>query len=111
VPKVEYFYRHHWPRANRKRWASHSKSKASNKKEPDMKTQEFHIKGMHCESCAATIKQALESTAGVQNANVTFSGKTANVQYYEDVVKPETLLKKIQDVGYNATVGDMAASR
>jgi copper chaperone CopZ len=76
-----------------------------------MKTQEFHIQGMHCESCAETIKETLESTAGVQHADVTFSGKTANVQYDGDVVKPETLLKKIQDLGYNATVGDMATSR
>ena len=38
---------------------------------------EFHIKGMHCESCAVDIKETLEETAGVQSADVTFSGKTA----------------------------------
>ena len=67
---------------------------------------EFHIKGMHCESCAAEIKETLETTAGVRGADVTFSGKTANVEYDDAVVQLETLAKKIQDLGYQATVAE-----
>ncbi|HEX8072603.1 MAG TPA: cation transporter [Pyrinomonadaceae bacterium] len=67
---------------------------------------EFHIKGMHCESCAASIKETLEETAGVRAADVTFNGKTADVEFDEQVVQPQTLIKKIQDLGYQATVGD-----
>lgn len=70
-----------------------------------MKT-EFHIQGMHCESCAEDIKETLEETAGVRSAEVTFGGKTANVTFDEEVVQQETLVKKIQDLGYQATVGD-----
>ena len=65
---------------------------------------EFHIKGMHCESCAVDIKETLELTAGVHNADVTFNGKTANVDFDEQVVQPQTLIKKIQDLGYQVTV-------
>ncbi|HYO64255.1 MAG TPA: cation transporter [Pyrinomonadaceae bacterium] len=67
---------------------------------------EFHIKGMHCESCAADIKETLEETAGVQHADVTFSGKTAVVDFDDNVVQQATLIKKIQDLGYQATTGD-----
>jgi copper chaperone CopZ len=67
---------------------------------------EFHIKGMHCESCAALIKDTLEETAGVNNADVTFGGKTAVVDFDDTVVQQQTLIKKIQDAGYTATVGD-----
>jgi P-type Cu+ transporter len=67
---------------------------------------EFHIKGMHCESCAVEIKETLETTAGVRRADVTFNGKTANVEYDDGVVQRQTLIKKIQDLGYQATVGD-----
>lgn len=67
---------------------------------------EFHIDGMHCESCAADIKETLEETAGVERAEVTFSGKTANVTFDENTVQQTTLIKKIQDLGYTATVGD-----
>ena len=67
---------------------------------------EFHIDGMHCESCAALIKETLEETAGVHGADVTFSGKTAVVNFDENTVQQKTLIKKIQDIGYRATVGD-----
>ncbi len=67
---------------------------------------EFHIKGMHCESCAADIKETLEETAGVQSADVTFSGKTAVVEFDENTVQRATLMKRIQDLGYTATEGD-----
>ena len=70
---------------------------------------EFHIKGMHCESCAIDIKETLEETVGVRHADVTFNGKTANVEFDEDVVQQQTLIKKIQDLGYTATVGDESA--
>jgi copper chaperone CopZ len=67
---------------------------------------EFHIKGMHCDSCAENIKETLEETAGVRSAEVTFGGKTAYVEYDPETVQQKTLIKKIQDLGYNATVGD-----
>ena len=67
---------------------------------------EFHLDGMHCESCAALIKETLEETAGVNSADVTFGGKTAVVSFDENTVQQTTLIKKIQDIGYQATVGD-----
>ena len=67
---------------------------------------EFHINGMHCESCAVDIKETLEETAGVQSADVTYGGKTAVVEFDENTVQQTTLIKKIQDLGYTATVGD-----
>ena len=69
---------------------------------------EFHIDGMHCDSCAALIKETLEETAGVENADVTFGGKTAVVDFDRNVVQQTTLIKKIQDLGYKATEGDQA---
>ncbi|MGI9105265.1 MAG: heavy-metal-associated domain-containing protein [Pyrinomonadaceae bacterium] len=71
-----------------------------------MRESEFHIKGMHCESCAIDIKETLETTAGVFRVDATFNGKTANVAYDEEVVQEKTLIKKIQDLGYDATIGD-----
>lgn len=67
---------------------------------------ELHIKGMHGDSCAALIKDTLEETAGVHSAEVNFGGKTAWVNFDENVVQQKTLIKKIQDAGYNATEGE-----
>lgn len=71
-----------------------------------MVKREFHIKGMHCESCAVEIREQLELTAGVHKVDVTFNGKTANVDFDDGVVQEQTLVKKIQDLGYQATVAD-----
>ncbi len=65
---------------------------------------EFNIEGMHCDSCASTIKEELEETAGVNVADVTFKRKTAIVDFDEGTVQQSTLIKKIQDLGYRATI-------
>ena len=68
-----------------------------------MKT-ELHIEGMHCDSCAADIKETLEETAGVREVDVTFKRKTAIVEFDDETVQQSTLVKKIQDLGYTATI-------
>ncbi len=65
---------------------------------------EFNIEGMHCSSCAADIKETLEETAGVKSVDVTFERKTAIVEFDDGTVQQTTLMKKIQDLGYQATV-------
>jgi copper chaperone CopZ len=65
---------------------------------------ELNIEGMHCDSCAADIKETLEETAGVREADVTFKRKTAIVDFDEETVQEKTIIKKIQDLGYKATI-------
>ena len=71
---------------------------------------ELNIEGMHCDSCAVDIKETLEETAGVFKADVTFKRKTAIVEYDDEVLQQSTLLKKIQDLGYQATVSGQPQS-
>ncbi|HKR01135.1 MAG TPA: heavy metal-associated domain-containing protein [Pyrinomonadaceae bacterium] len=71
---------------------------------------ELNVEGMHCDSCATEIKETLELTAGVRLADVTFKRKTAIVDFDEEVVQQSTLVKKIQDLGYTATVSGQPQS-
>lgn len=71
---------------------------------------ELHIQGMHCDSCAVDIKETLEETAGVHSADVTFKRKTAIVEFDDETVQQSTLVKKIQDLGYTATVSGESQS-
>ena len=71
---------------------------------------ELNIEGMNDEPSATKVKVALEQTAGVFKADVTFKRKTAIVDYDEGVVQQNTLLKKIQDLGYQATVSGQPQS-
>lgn len=71
---------------------------------------ELNIEGMNDEPSAVKIREALEQTAGVFKADVTFKRKTAIVEYDDSVVQQNTLLKKIQDLGYVATVSGQSQS-
>src|SRR5690242_963672 len=41
----------------------------------------YAIEGMHCQDCANLIKQRLEATPGVKQANVSFEDKNAIVSF------------------------------
>jgi copper chaperone CopZ len=71
---------------------------------------EFHIEGMRGDPCATSIKETLELTAGVRKADVTFKRKTAIVDFDDETVQQATLVKKIQDLGYTATVSGQSQS-
>lgn len=72
---------------------------------------ELNISGMHCESCAADIQETLAETAGVSYAQVSYDDRQAVVDFDENIVQEATLLKKIQDLGYTATVAGQSQSR
>ena len=72
--------------------------------------KEFNIEGMRQDSSAIEIKNTLEDTAGVRKVDVTFKRKTAIVDFDEETVQPETLIKKIQDAGYRATISGESQS-
>lgn len=71
---------------------------------------EIHIEGMTDDSSAVKIKNTLRLTAGVHEADVTFKRKTAIVDFDEGTVQQSTLIKKIQDLGYTATVSGQLQS-
>lgn len=71
---------------------------------------EFHIEGMRGDPCATIIKETLEATAGVRKADVTFKRKTAIVDFDDETVQQATLVKKIQDRGYTASVSGQSQS-
>jgi Cu+-exporting ATPase len=60
----------------------------------------FPITGMTCASCAANIERALRKVEGIQKVNVNFAAEEASLSYDDASVKPDGLVKKIQDAGY-----------
>ncbi len=69
----------------------------------------FNLSGMHCQSCVLDIQETLAETAGVNRAEVSYADAQAVVDYDENTVQTETLVKKIQDLGYTATTSEVAA--
>lgn len=61
---------------------------------------ELSISGMTCSHCQKAVKDALESVAGVEQANVDLTGGTARVEGSADVA---ALVAAVEEEGYQAT--------
>lgn len=68
------------------------------------KNIELNIEGMHCDSCAVGIQMVLQNTEGVLKSFVDYEKKLAEVEFEEDKVKTEDLIKAIEELNYKASI-------
>jgi Cu+-exporting ATPase len=62
------------------------------------------IEGMTCSSCTSTVTNALEGLFGVCNVAVSLTTNTATLEYDPTVVKSSTIVKEIEDVGFDVQI-------
>lgn len=60
------------------------------------------VEGMACVACAATVKKAVKSLAGVSNVEVSLGARSAKVTYAPDKVSPDRIAAAIDEAGYKA---------
>lgn len=65
-----------------------------------MKKETYKIEGMHCASCVATIERALGKTAGIHMASVNFASESALIEFDENIVNEQELVKVVDRAGY-----------
>src|SRR5215213_6319524 len=65
-------------------------------------TRTIPVSGMHCAGCSSRVQQVLESTPGVNAANVNLMTNSATVEYDPSTVDPERLVEAIRGTGYGA---------
>lgn len=59
------------------------------------------VKGMSCAACAARVEKGLAGMEGVEAARVNLLAESAAVDYDPAVVKPEDVINKIKQLGYD----------
>ena len=57
-----------------------------------MTKKTFHIKGMHCNSCAKKIEDSLEDY--VKSVSVSYSGSKAEIEFDENKISEKEIIKK-----------------
>lgn len=62
----------------------------------------FNIPDLHCEGCANRSTKILENLEGVQEANVSFENKTAEVRYDADRTGFEEMKDALTKANYTA---------
>jgi Cu+-exporting ATPase len=69
---------------------------------------EFDISGMTCAACSARIEKGLNKLEGVMKANVNLALEKAMVEYNGVVLTPSEIIKKVENLGYGASVREDA---
>ncbi|WP_313957073.1 heavy metal translocating P-type ATPase [Aliarcobacter butzleri] len=67
-----------------------------------MKSQKFDIKGMTCSACSTAVDRNVKKLGGINEVNVNLLNNSMIVKYDENVLNNETIIKKVQDAGYEA---------
>ena len=60
----------------------------------------LNVDGITCEHCVDTIKEAVEILDGVLRVDVDIAQKQVIVEFDEKMAKPEDLIDKIEEVGF-----------
>lgn len=64
--------------------------------------KKLRIEGMHCTSCAININFDLEDLEGVISAKTNYAKQESEVEYDEERVNAEVIIKTIEKIGYKA---------
>ncbi|MDR0250505.1 MAG: heavy-metal-associated domain-containing protein [Burkholderiales bacterium] len=67
-----------------------------------LKTATFHIDGMTCQGCVASVTRALKAASGVADVSVSIDDKCATVQYDDAQIAPTVLIATIENAGFDA---------
>lgn len=62
----------------------------------------FHVSGMTCGACTASVTEALTNKTGVENASVSLITEEAKIKYDENKINSSELKEAIEDCGFDA---------
>ncbi len=64
------------------------------------------VVGMACAACSAHVERTLNSLQGVHSAAVSLPGRSALVDYDEQVISPEEMKRAINNIGYDLVIDE-----
>ncbi len=62
----------------------------------------YQIANMHCSGCAFTLESIEDELHGIHRIAASFRKQQLEVEYDEDLLQEEQILKAIQEKGYEA---------
>lgn len=68
-----------------------------------MKKVNFDIQGMTCSSCSAHIEKAITKLTGIKNVNVNLLSNNMTVEYDDEKINNEDIIKAVIAAGYDAS--------
>ncbi len=71
---------------------------------PQIRTNTYGVKGMHCASCSTTIEKTFKKVPGVEATEVNYATEQAKVTFDTSKTSPQDLSSKIEHLGYSLVV-------
>lgn len=65
--------------------------------------KKFNVSGMTCSACVANVTKAVEKLDGVSGANVNLMTNSMKVNFDENIVDDEKIIKAVEKIGYGAS--------
>ena len=69
--------------------------------------KKYKIEGMTCSACQSHVQHAVEKLEGITSCNVNLLANSMEVNYNEEILKEETIIKAVDQAGYKAISKDM----
>lgn len=69
----------------------------------------FHVRGMHCASCASIIKKKLSALPGVKSAVVYFAGEKADIDFDAQRISVDMMNQEISKLGYTIVSAEQSS--
>ena len=66
--------------------------------------KKLKIDGMHCTSCAMNIDMDLEDLDGLKESRTSYIKQQSTIEFDEEQLNLDSIIKTIQKIGYKATV-------
>ena len=65
--------------------------------------KKFDVRGMTCSACVANVTKAVEKLDGVSNANVNLMTNSMKVNFDENKINDEEIVRAVEKIGYGAS--------
>jgi Cu+-exporting ATPase len=66
--------------------------------------QKFSVTGMTCSACSASVEKSVKKLEGVEGVSVNLLSNSMTVDYNNEILNQDTIVKAVVDAGYNAAV-------
>ncbi|MCI8548610.1 MAG: heavy-metal-associated domain-containing protein, partial [Bacilli bacterium] len=71
-----------------------------------MQKAKFDIQGMTCSSCSSHVEKAVKKLEGVQKVGVNLLSNNMIVEYNENIINNDKIIKAVVDAGYEAKISN-----
>lgn len=73
--------------------------------------KDFNVTGMTCAACSAAVERSVKKLPGVKSVTVNLLTNSMRVEYNDETIFPEEIIKAVEDAGYGASLKEKSRAK